>query len=146
MEGENLDPEIHDCMPGPYSFVGHVFLRNCQALMEKNPTRPCSDIYWAVRDKIMTQMGVAGTTLTAALQQRKKEIIRALKPYHQLHNTLLKERRKYIPRDLMTMDEFDENSSHNFSADENLCKYSGTCNIPLNRYKTTLSPCHFRFS
>ena len=100
MEGQDFDADEHDCMPGPYSFLGMVFLRNCQILVEQNPSSPSTDIYWAVRNKILKEMGVDGTMLNAEDQFKKKEVIRALKPYNQLQHTLLRERRKYIPTDL----------------------------------------------
>ena len=100
MEGQDFGADKHHCIPGPYSFLGMVFLRNCQILVEQNPSSPSTDIYWAVRNKILMKMGVDETMLNAEDQFKKKEVIRALKPYNQLHHTLLRKRRKYIPTDL----------------------------------------------
>ena len=70
-------------------------------------------------------MGVDGTDLTEEDELKKKDIILSLAPYNSLHGTLSREKRKFIPPDLLTMGDFDSNHPWNFERNENLCKYEG---------------------
>ena len=124
MKGQDFTIE-HDCMPGPFDYLGHVFLRNCQKMISENVTRPAADIYYNVKNAIYEAMGVDGSDLSPELQLKKKDVMLALAPFNCLHSTLVRERRKYIPADLDTMEEFDQNHEWNFNKEENLCKFAG---------------------
>ena len=124
IEGQDLDFP-HDCMPGPYDYLGHVFLRNCQKLLSENVTIPTSDLYFKVKTAIYRNMGVDGADLSPQLEMRRKDVMLALAPYNVMHTSLARERRKYIPADLESMQNFDQNHSWNFCKEENLCKYAG---------------------
>ena len=112
-------------MPGPYDYLGHVFLRNCQKLLSENVTIPTSDLYFKVKTAIYRNMGVDGADLSPQLEMRRKDVMLALAPYNVMHTSLARERRKYIPADLESMQNFDQNHSWNFCKEENLCKYAG---------------------
>lgn len=112
-------------MPGPYDYLGYIFLRKLQLKMFEDPTMRMGDIYQEVKQAIYVKMGVDGSDLSPELDKKKKDILQVLAPYNAIRKTLYDAKRAVIPKDIDTMIEFNQELSWNYHGDENLCKYVG---------------------